>query len=147
MHALYGNEHHHQMQPYTPTIHALKTWITFYGMVANGTKCFEVRRNDRRFQEGDIVQLKEWNPSKEEYTGRECFRTIRYILAGGQFGVENDHVVLGFDPPAPANTQHYHALMAFVAWVAQKEGLNTTFVRSGCDMITDYCNERGIPTS
>lgn len=42
--------------------HELKIWPQYYCRVADGTKTFEVRRNDRGFQPGDTVVLKEWNP-------------------------------------------------------------------------------------
>lgn len=44
-------------------IHELKIWPIYYCRVANGTKTFEVRDNDRGFQSGDTVILKEWDPS------------------------------------------------------------------------------------
>lgn len=64
-------------------------------MVKSGAKPFEVRRNDRDYQVGDTVVLHEWNPGSERYTGRKLDRRITYILAGGQFGVEQGYVVLG----------------------------------------------------
>lgn len=42
--------------------HELKIWPKYYRRVANGTKTFEVRNNDRGFQFGDTVCLKEWDP-------------------------------------------------------------------------------------
>lgn len=43
--------------------HELKIWPQFYGRVADGSKTFEVRFNDRGYQPGDIVILKEWDPA------------------------------------------------------------------------------------
>ena len=43
--------------------HSLKIWPQYYVRVANGTKTFEVRNNDRGFQPGDIVELREWDPT------------------------------------------------------------------------------------
>lgn len=42
--------------------HELKIWPEFYKRVADGSKTFEVRDNDREFQCGDTVTLKEWDP-------------------------------------------------------------------------------------
>lgn len=42
--------------------HELKIWPVYYERVANGSKTFEVRRNDRNFQMGDEVILREWDP-------------------------------------------------------------------------------------
>lgn len=135
-------------QPTTPppVVHELKIWTTFYEPLASGMKPFEVRRNDRhpRFAVGDILRLREWRVGAQEYTGRECMRTIAYILAGGQFGIENGYVVLGFQPqPAPCRNQ-YDELMHFVVWV-----------RGNCDhldglctisAVRAYCAEHNIPT-
>lgn len=42
--------------------HELKIWPQYYSRVTDGSKTFEVRDNDRGFQQGDTVLLKEWDP-------------------------------------------------------------------------------------
>lgn len=42
--------------------HELKIWPQYYSRVADGSKTFEVRDNDRAFQFGDTVVLREWDP-------------------------------------------------------------------------------------
>lgn len=42
--------------------HELKIWPQFYKLVAEGSKTFEVRKNDRDFQVGDEVKLKYFDP-------------------------------------------------------------------------------------
>lgn len=42
--------------------HELKIWPMYYSRVADGSKTFEVRENDRHFQSGDTVTLREWDP-------------------------------------------------------------------------------------
>lgn len=52
--------------------HELKIWPQYYCRVADGSKTFEVRNNDRGFQPGDTVVLREWDPTivtKEEPEG------------------------------------------------------------------------------
>lgn len=49
--------------------HELKILPQYFCRVADGTKTFEVRENDRGFQPNDEVVLKEWDPS--EITRRE----------------------------------------------------------------------------
>lgn len=44
--------------------HELKIWPQYYKRVADGTKTFEIRENDRGFQQGDTVILREWNPNE-----------------------------------------------------------------------------------
>ena len=42
--------------------HELKIHPQYYCRVADGSKTFELRNNDRGFQSGDLVTLKEWDP-------------------------------------------------------------------------------------
>lgn len=42
--------------------HDLKIYPQHYARVANGQKTFEIRNNDRGFQTGDKVILREWDP-------------------------------------------------------------------------------------
>lgn len=43
--------------------HDLKIWPQYFCRVEDGSKTFEVRTNDRGFQPGDEVTLKEWSPT------------------------------------------------------------------------------------
>ncbi|WKZ67134.1 MAG: ASCH/PUA domain-containing protein [Flavobacteriales bacterium] len=131
-----------------PVTHELKIWTTFYEPLASGLKPFEVRRNDRhpRFEVGDILRLREWRVGAQEYTGRECLRTIAYILAGGQFGIEQGYVVLGFEPqPAPHRNQ-YDELIHFVQWLAEADpvvGLRP--MAPSPEAVAAYCRAFSIP--
>lgn len=42
--------------------HELKIWPQYYCRVADGSKTFEVRENDRGFQPGDKVELRCFDP-------------------------------------------------------------------------------------
>jgi hypothetical protein len=83
-------------------IHELKTHPPYFSMVFAGTKKFEVRKNDRNYQLGDELLLKEFVPKgyyedglmDDKYTGRILHRRIDYILQGGQFGIEDGYVVM-----------------------------------------------------
>lgn len=73
--------------------HYLKTETEFYQAVEAGVKTFELRKNDRDFQVGDIVTLME--VVKAEFTGRELpAKEIKYILHGGQFGLPEGYCIL-----------------------------------------------------
>lgn len=62
-------------------MHELKTWPEFFQAIVDGRKNFEVRRDDRGFQAGDTVWLKEWDPSHGgRYTGRDLKAVIGYVL-------------------------------------------------------------------
>jgi hypothetical protein len=69
------------------TVHELKSWPEFFAPVASQEKTFELRRNDRDYQVGDVLVLREWKPDvlhedEGEYTGRSCRRRISYVLEG-----------------------------------------------------------------
>ena len=67
-------------------IHELKILPEYFDAVNCGKKNFEIRLNDRNYQEDDELILREWNG--EEYTGRECHRWVGYIYYGnGEYGV------------------------------------------------------------
>jgi hypothetical protein len=73
--------------------HDLKTWPEYYEQVENGSKSFEIRKNDRHFRVGDILVLKEWD-SISGYSGRETVRTVKYIFLGGTMGVQEGFCVM-----------------------------------------------------
>jgi hypothetical protein len=77
------------------TVHSLKTWTEYYNFVVSGEKTFEVRRNDRNFQKGDILRLEEYIVAENKYTGRHVDAEVTYILNGGQFGIEAGNVIMG----------------------------------------------------
>lgn len=88
--------------------HILKCWPQYFDAVKSGGKNFEVRRDDRGFQKGDVLVLQRWGPDGAGYTWElkpggqyretqrvEIRRTITYILTGAQFGIEPGYVVMG----------------------------------------------------
>ena len=64
-------------------IHTLKTWPSYFNAVLSGEKTFEIRNNDDRgFQKGDIIVLREYDPEKitpKRYSGREIEKKITYV--------------------------------------------------------------------
>lgn len=45
--------------------HTLKTIQPYFGEVESGNKNFEVRKDDRNFQKGDILFLQEYDKEKK----------------------------------------------------------------------------------
>ncbi len=85
--------------------HRLKCWLTYFEAIERGEKNFEVRRDDRGFQKGDVLILLCYNPEANMYMKRrdgkiaEVRRTVGYILTGGQFGIQPGYVVMALEQP------------------------------------------------
>lgn len=74
--------------------HEIKIAPQYFCRVEDGTKTFEVRNNDRGYQPGDIVVMKEFDKTKlpkdaktlsedelkVAYTGREIKKRVGYVL-------------------------------------------------------------------
>jgi uncharacterized protein YqfB (UPF0267 family) len=81
--------------------HELKTWPEFYADLAAGDKTFELRNDDRHFQVGDTLRLREFDPKTETYSGRETIRTVKHLLrhdpvagCAATFGLKPGFVIL-----------------------------------------------------
>lgn len=76
------------------TTHHLKTHPEQYQAVIDGRKKFEVRKDDRGFNEGDVLHLEEWDPETEDYTCRVGKFRVTYLLRGSAFGTIPKGVVI-----------------------------------------------------
>lgn len=76
--------------------HELKLYEDFADAVLCGDKNFEVRKNDRGFQKGDLVKFRVIDRAMKIATGHplddETFE-ITYVLNG--WGIEDRYVVFG----------------------------------------------------
>lgn len=75
----------------------LKTWNDPFAAILDGTKRFEFRKDDRDFRVGDLLDLREWNPSTEEYSGRHIRAKITYMIREGEFGCPPGYCVMSID--------------------------------------------------
>jgi len=75
-------------------IHELKCWPQYFERVWQKDKTFEVRYNDRDFQTGDTLILREYDPITGQFTGRCIKCKVQYLLNGGDLGIENGYVVM-----------------------------------------------------
>lgn len=66
-------------------IHELKTLPEYFEAIIKGEKLFEIRKNDRFFQVGDLLALNEFDVKNVLYTGRSCIVYIDYILNNEEF--------------------------------------------------------------
>ena len=76
------------------TTHELKILPQYFQAVWYGKKTFELRKDDRDYQRGDILVLKEWDGMK--FTGSALCVKVTYILQDAmQYGLQNGYVILG----------------------------------------------------
>lgn len=84
-------------------IHELKTVAYAFDAVKAGLKRFEVRKNDRGFQSGDLVVLRrlygpddevnEWRVGELDGEADALTYRVGWLLQGGQFGIEPGYCV------------------------------------------------------
>lgn len=72
-------------EPPTIRVHELKTWSKYYQAVLDGRKRFELRKDDRDYKVGDILELREWEPDRLDdsagaYTGRISRQKIAFLM-------------------------------------------------------------------
>lgn len=60
--------------------HKLKTWPIFFDDVKYMAKKFEIRKNDRNFQVGDVLRLEEYDPIRG-YSGDWLDVRVNYIVS------------------------------------------------------------------
>lgn len=77
--------------------HDLKLQTRFFEAVLNGTKSFELRENDRNFQVGDTLLLREYLPEDKSYTGRAIEKSITFMLVG-EYGLRHNMACLSLGP-------------------------------------------------
>lgn len=73
-------------RPEKPFHHVLKTVPPYFQAVWDGDKTTEVRVADRTFAAGDILVLREWIPTRGEYSKRSVFADVTYVMHGFAYG-------------------------------------------------------------
>ena len=76
-------------------IHELKILPEYFEAVIEGRKTFEIRKNDRVFEIGDMLALNEYADGKR-YTGNSCLVYVDYILRGEY--CKEGYVVMSIKP-------------------------------------------------
>lgn len=59
-------------------VHHIRIGTSFFDDVCSGKKSFELRKNDRGYEQGDILEMSEFTNGK--YTGRSVRAQVTYIL-------------------------------------------------------------------
>ena len=75
-----------------PKVHQIELAATFYGDVAAGRKTFELRKNDRDYRVGQVLELMEFHDGS--HTGRVIHADIVYMLEDFT-GLQEGYCILG----------------------------------------------------
>lgn len=57
-----------------------KIWPEYFQKILEGTKKFELRLANFECNEGDVLLLKEWNPTTKSFTGREIEKIATCVI-------------------------------------------------------------------
>lgn len=116
-------------------LHDLKCWPAPFQAVKAGLKPYEIRDDDRHFEVGDHLLLREWDPEDADpdcpmhdqanrpvivprgYTGSKLLCEVTYKTPGGAWGLPARLCVLGIavqDPEAPLWRVQVEALESMV---------------------------------
>lgn len=87
------------------TYHELKTWPDVFEEMWKGNKRHEWRKNDRDYQLGDMLILREWEPRLVDddeivdghYTGRRIFALVTFINKGPEWGIPEGFAVMSVE--------------------------------------------------
>lgn len=74
-------------------IHELKTVAPLFHKVLDGVKTFDIRKNDRNFEVGHYLWLREYDQTTKTYSGRNVHCIVTYILFD-HAGLSDDYVVM-----------------------------------------------------
>mgnify|MGYP002510655178 CR=1 FL=1 len=75
-----------------PMAHQIKLGSEFFDDAASGRKDFELRKNDRDYRVGDILEMMEFKDGRN--TGRICRKAVTYILEDFT-GLEDGYCIMG----------------------------------------------------
>lgn len=83
-------------------VHTLKCWPSIFADMANEVKTFDYRENDRDFQVGDTLHLREYVPGRRgsgRYTGQVLYAKVVYILKDTPpaFGLPEGYCIMGVE--------------------------------------------------
>lgn len=93
--------------------HELKTDPEVFQALSIGAKTFEIRKDDRGFEVGDTLTLRETvspgclmaHGARLEYTGRQEQRKVTHVLRGPMYGLSEGWVILSVEDPRIAELE------------------------------------------
>jgi hypothetical protein len=115
-------------------VHELKVWPDYFPRLADGSKTFEIRKDDRGFQAGDELVLRPFDPDLNDDCGDEsCWKYWRnprypvlrfrvgFVAKGTLFGLElGEYAVLSLLPMDEAK-ERSDAVAGTITTIATKE--------------------------
>lgn len=76
-------------------VHYVKCLPEFFKLIVNGKKRFEIRYDDRKYEIGDLVILREWENGI--YSTEKICKTIDYVLRQGErYGLMKKYSIIQF---------------------------------------------------
>jgi hypothetical protein len=81
----------------TMATHELKSWPEQFHAMWTGRKRAEFRRDDRGYATGDLLDLREWEPSTERYTGFRLTARVTHLARGPAYEIPAGFVVLSVE--------------------------------------------------
>ncbi len=94
---VHHDEPHRSPKPVTSPTHTLKSWIGLFEPIRAGLKPYDLRVLDRDYKVGDTCLLREYDPLKRAYTGREVTVEITWITSSSG---QDTHQACAFSPIA-----------------------------------------------
>lgn len=77
--------------------HILKIWPEFFDALLCGNKKCETRINDRNYQLGDVLVLREYIKEEDRYTGRVVIYSVTHITYTKTLPLPRDKVNMPLD--------------------------------------------------
>ncbi|QXO10366.1 hypothetical protein [Proteus phage vB_PmiM_ZX7] len=77
--------------------HEIKIYPLYFSQVCYGLKKAELRINDRNYQIGELVCMKEYNPDTKSYTGNFVTIEITMVNDVSDFTNVNNQVMFSFN--------------------------------------------------
>lgn len=77
--------------------HELKSWPGQFQAMWNGRKRAEYRRDDRHYEVGDLLDLREWDPDLGRYTGFRLQARVTHLVRGPDLAVPAGYAVLSIE--------------------------------------------------
>lgn len=108
------------------TQHELKIYPEHFQGIISGHKTFEIRKNDRNYQVGDILWLREYYPEDDIYSGESIQCRVSYIT---DFNMQNDYVCMAIQQCSVDcdMTKPYYTRAADAVWMHDTWGTQFTY--------------------